>query len=126
MNKVTCAGGFVVDGSKILLIKLDSDKYAVPKGHVEQDESFEQTAIREVEEETGVKSEIQDFLGEYTRQSEEDNGAVVEKNIKIYVMRQVGFTNKEHDENSEWVNIHDALDKMRFSQEAAFIKKLLD
>ena len=62
------AGGLVVDksGAKGLLIgRLDPKDasherllWSLPKGHIEDGESPEQAAIREVEEETGIKSEI--------------------------------------------------------------------
>ena len=40
-----------------------NDKWDLPKGHVEPDEALEQAAIREVEEETGVRDlKISQFL----------------------------------------------------------------
>jgi len=58
MKRVTSSGGFVQKANKVLLIKLDGAKYYLPRGHVEKGETFEQTALREVEEETGVKAQI--------------------------------------------------------------------
>ena len=67
------AGGLVVDktGTKGLLIgRLDPKDasherllWSLPKGHIEEGESPEQAAIREVAEETGIKSEITRSLG---------------------------------------------------------------
>jgi ADP-ribose pyrophosphatase YjhB (NUDIX family) len=67
------AGGLVVDktGTKGLLIgRLDPKDasherllWSLPKGHIEDGESPEQAAIREVAEETGIKSEITRSLG---------------------------------------------------------------
>jgi 8-oxo-dGTP pyrophosphatase MutT (NUDIX family) len=125
MKKVISAGGFVIDGSKVLLIRLEGGKYAIPKGHVELNESFDQTALREVEEETGVVAEILSYLGDYTRPSNENNGELVEKTIKIYLMNKVGYIDKKHDEISEWVDIEEALQKMHFLQEANFIEQIL-
>lgn len=49
-----------------LLIKNESGHIGFPKGHIELDESEEQTAVREVFEETGIKAEIIDsFRMEY-------------------------------------------------------------
>jgi len=124
MNKVTSAGGFVVKDNKVLLIKLDSGKYALPKGHVETGETFEEATIREVEEETGVNSVVINYLGDYTRPSEENDGTVVEKTIKIYLLKQTRYTEKNYDENSAWVNIQDAINNMHFEQETNFIKEL--
>jgi ADP-ribose pyrophosphatase YjhB (NUDIX family) len=67
------AGGLVVDktGTKGLLIgRLDPKDasherllWSLPKGHIEEGETPEQAAIREVAEETGIKSEITRSLG---------------------------------------------------------------
>lgn len=124
MIKVTSAGGFVVKDNRVLLIKLVSGKYALPKGHVEVGETIEQAAIREVEEETSVKSRIINYLGDYTRPSEEVDGTIVEKTIKIYLLEQTGYIEKVHDENSVWVNIHDAINNMHFRQEADFVREI--
>ena len=65
------AGGFVVsktDSSMVALMarfnrggKLE---WCIPKGHLEPGESNEQAALREVFEETGLKAEITDYLGD--------------------------------------------------------------
>lgn len=67
------AGGLVIDstGTKGLLIGRrdlkDATKerllWSLPKGHIEEGETPEQAAIREVAEETGIQSEISRELG---------------------------------------------------------------
>ncbi|MBM3743321.1 MAG: NUDIX hydrolase [Actinobacteria bacterium] len=67
------AGGLVIDqsGTKGLLIgRIDArDKsrerllWSLPKGHIEEGESPEAAALREVKEETGIESEISKSLG---------------------------------------------------------------
>lgn len=56
-----CASAFVIDQSnkKILLVKHgDYDKWVQPGGHIEDEETPEDTAIREVYEETGIKIKL--------------------------------------------------------------------
>ncbi|GBF05053.1 NUDIX hydrolase [Deinococcus aerius] len=49
------AGGVVLDAAgRVLLVRYRSGAWAFPKGHVEPGETLEQTAVREVREETGV------------------------------------------------------------------------
>jgi 8-oxo-dGTP pyrophosphatase MutT (NUDIX family) len=48
------AGGIVVRGGEVLLLyKHRQGEYVLPKGHIEEGESLEQTALRETREETG-------------------------------------------------------------------------
>ena len=60
-----CASAFVINPNdkKILLVKhADYDKWLQPGGHIEEDETPEEAAIREVYEETGIKITL---LGEH-------------------------------------------------------------
>ncbi|MDP9398032.1 MAG: NUDIX hydrolase, partial [Actinomycetota bacterium] len=67
----TSAGGLVVDlagpSPRVALIgRLDRRGrllWSLPKGHVEAGETAEQTAVREVEEETGIRSRVLAPLG---------------------------------------------------------------
>ena len=43
---------------KILLVKMHNGNWGFPKGHIEKDETKEETAIREVLEETNVRIKI--------------------------------------------------------------------
>ncbi|MEM7481415.1 MAG: NUDIX hydrolase [Acidobacteriota bacterium] len=53
------AGGLVVRAGEILLISLqDGKRWQLPKGHIEKGETLEQTALREVQEETGVTGQV--------------------------------------------------------------------
>ena len=72
MDEVS-AGGLVIDksGSQGLLIGRRDQKdptgakilWSLPKGHIEEGETPEQAAIREVAEETGINSDITKSLG---------------------------------------------------------------
>ncbi|MFB9994856.1 NUDIX hydrolase [Deinococcus oregonensis] len=54
------AGGVVFDSlGRVLLVRYrGSGAWAFPKGHVEPGETLEQTAVREVQEETGIRASV--------------------------------------------------------------------
>jgi len=52
---VEAAGGLVYNNKKEILFIYRNQKWDLPKGHLEVGESFENCAMREVTEETGVK-----------------------------------------------------------------------
>ena len=64
MKKVLAAGGVVINQDNELLMILRRLIWDLPKGHLEKRETLEQCALREVTEETGLKTlEITAFLG---------------------------------------------------------------
>ncbi len=58
MIEEVSAGGVLLKDNEVLLIKNPSDVWTFPKGNIEEGENPEETAIREVFEETGVKGKI--------------------------------------------------------------------
>lgn len=58
---------------KVLLIHHNLGHYGMPKGHVELGESEEETALREVFEETGISSYIIDGFREMITYSPKEN-----------------------------------------------------
>jgi len=67
INKIIKAGCFVTDPStnKILLVQSRGQLWGPPKGTIQKKETYENCAIREVLEETGLNILCKDFL-EYT------------------------------------------------------------
>ncbi|MDA8973212.1 NUDIX hydrolase [bacterium] len=61
--RVVAAGGVVTNPQGKVLFIFRNDKWDLPKGKIDKGETIEAAAIREVEEETGVKGlEIENFL----------------------------------------------------------------
>lgn len=58
------AGGVVLMGHQVVLRRTARGEYLFPKGHIDPGETEEETARREVAEETGVEAEIVVPLGE--------------------------------------------------------------
>lgn len=53
---ITAAGGFVTNENKELLLIFRRGKWDLPKGKLNKNESTEKAAVRETEEETGLKN----------------------------------------------------------------------
>ncbi len=92
MKRVFSAGGIVVrenNGPKVLVTQHSVHLgWDFPKGQIEPGETGEQAALREVEEETGVKAEIVEKIGDskyFYYEGEEK----VFKNVVFYLMKFV-------------------------------------
>lgn len=60
--------------------------WVLPKGHVEEGESIEQAALREVHEETGLDNvQLIKHLGTILRESTKSNGDIEEKTIHLFL-----------------------------------------
>ena len=63
-EKIWSAGGALIRENKVLICYRKSENlFCLPKGTPENNESIEQTAIREVYEETGLEVEIAEEVG---------------------------------------------------------------
>ena len=75
------ADGIILENGKILLIKRRNepfkDKWALPGGFVEYGEKVEDAAVREVFEETGLKTKIMDLVGIYSDPNRDPRGHIV-------------------------------------------------
>jgi 8-oxo-dGTP pyrophosphatase MutT (NUDIX family) len=59
VDRVEAAGGVVVRDGRVLLVHRPRyDDWSFPKGKLEPGESFEEAALREVEEETGLRCRL--------------------------------------------------------------------
>ena len=101
MIEATSCGGVVIFRGKILLlyknIKNKYEGWVLPKGTVEAGETHEETALREVLEESGSKAYIVDYIGrsEYSFTVPED---VVEKEVHWYLMGTDSYYSKPQRE----------------------------
>ncbi len=88
---VEAAGGIVTNGNNETLFIKRLGKWDLPKGKIEQDESLEQAALREVEEETGLQELIlEEFVNNTFHIYTERNGTRVLKTTYWFTMSYVG------------------------------------
>lgn len=125
LTNVETAGGIAVSDQSILLNQHKHGGLAIPKGHIEAGETYEQAAVRELKEETGYDVEIVKPLGQLKRKSVENSGETVIKTITVYLMRPLAQT-AEAEEKIVWVKPKDAIAQMHFAEEADFIQSQLN
>ncbi len=130
MIEATSCGGVVIFRGKILLLyknyKNKYDGWVLPKGTVEEGESFEETALREVLEESGAKGTIMKYIGksQYSFAVSDDT---VEKEVHWYLMMADSYYSKPQREeffaDSGFYRYHEAIHLLRFSNEKAILEK---
>lgn len=117
------AGGIVFrrdseGGVEILLIQDSKDRWTIPKGHIEEGETAQETAKREIGEEAGLtETEVLGWLGKiHFRYRRVDK--LVLMTTQIYLVRAVGNSNaiqKEEWMNGiKWFKFNDALDAIEY------------
>ena len=130
----TSAGGVVVkddDDLQVCLIRpIGRRVWGLPKGGLEQGESAQEAAVREVSEETGIDGVINGELGsiDYTFYSRGE-GTRIHKTVHYYLMRAVGGDTAGHDHEvreARWVTIEEALDLMNYPNERQIVRRAAD
>ena len=135
----TSAGGLVVDDSgsepaAAVIGRLDRRGrllWSLPKGHIERGETREDAAVREVEEETGIRGRIVAPLGTINFWFVA-SGRRVHKTVHHYLMVAEGGELSDEDvEVSEvaWVPVRELMHKLAYADERKLISdvpRLLD
>jgi 8-oxo-dGTP diphosphatase len=103
---VRAAGGVIVRDGRVLLVHRPKyGDWTLPKGKLEEGESWEDAALREVAEETGLRCELGDGIG--STHYRDSNGR--DKEVRWFRMTSAGepAARNEVDE-VRWVPLADA------------------
>lgn len=131
VEKAVSAGGIVYregpKGLEIVVCGRDSDGvWGLPKGTPDAGESTEETAVREVTEETGLDVRIVDKIGTVEYWFARD-GVRYHKWVHHYLMEATGGDTSKHDveyDRVEWLPIEDAMKRLSFKNESAMVAKV--
>ena len=125
------AGGLVVDhtrGTAAVIGRLDRRGrllWSLPKGHIEEGETPEDTAVREVAEETGIIGEVLAPLGiiDFWFVAE---GRRVHKTVHHFLLRAIGGALSDADiEVTEvaWVPLDELSTRLAYADERALVER---
>jgi len=133
LEKINClyeksCGAIVIyhSGSdyKILLVKNHNGRnYSFPKGHVEKGETEQQTAVREVKEETGLDIEIIDSFREV---ADYCPFGKIKKRVVFFMAQTFSdkvTIQKEELDSYMWVNLFEAHNKCTYDNDLRVIRK---
>ena len=129
------AGGVVyrvVNGSIEMALcgRREPLRWSLPKGTPDKGESLEETALREVREETGLDAEIEAPIGNINYWFViYDTRAHCNKTVHFYLMAYRGGSTSEHDpefDEVEWFTSEEALKSLVYPSEVKVVAKALD
>ena len=107
----------MVRDGRVLLIHRDRyDDWSLPKGKLEPGETWEAAALREVEEETGVRAELGAYLGETS---------YGEKVVRWWAMATDDEARPSNEvDEVRWATVDEALELLSYSLDRELVKRL--
>jgi 8-oxo-dGTP diphosphatase len=133
MNLVS-AGGIVYrkDADSIFVVVCGRNcpiSFNLPKGTPEPHETRGQTALREVEEETGLRVQLGKYIDSvnyWVTNHPDYPGQQLRKTVYYYLMEPIGGDFSRHDEEFDtvdWVDIRDISNTLSFENEVKIVQK---
>ncbi|MFI3231475.1 MAG: NUDIX hydrolase [bacterium] len=129
IEAVSCGGVVIHRGKVLLLYKNQNGRYrgwVLPKGTLEEGETFKQAALREVKEETGSSAKIISYLGKTVYNFQSSSGAV-NKTVHWYLMSTDSFYCKPQAEeffiDAGFYKQHEAYYLLKFNDERQMMKR---
>ncbi|MGH3992832.1 MAG: NUDIX hydrolase [Pseudonocardiaceae bacterium] len=121
---VEAAGGVVLrpgeEGYEVCLVHRPRyGDWTLPKGKLDPDETFEEAAVREVEEETGLRCE----LGRELPSTHYTDARGRPKIVRYWLMEVVGGEFEPNNEVDElrWMRAHDAVDALTYERDRELV-----
>ena len=115
LKQIEAAGGLVVKGDKILMI-YRLGKWDLPKGKIERGETIEEGAVREVEEECGVKVKIIESLDETWH--------TYQRKKKLHIKKTYWYVMECLDDAEMAPQIEEDIEKVEWKTEKQAVKLL--
>jgi 8-oxo-dGTP pyrophosphatase MutT (NUDIX family) len=124
MKEKSC-GAIVFNDNSVLIIEQFQGFFSFPKGHVEGNETEEETAIREVKEETNIDIEI--ISKKKYKINYKINGNI-KKEVVFFIAKATSFKLKNQENeiiSCEWIDKDKVLDKLTYNNIKKVYKNVL-
>jgi uncharacterized protein involved in tolerance to divalent cations/ADP-ribose pyrophosphatase YjhB (NUDIX family) len=119
------------DQIQIALIHV-RNRWGLPKGHVEEGERIEETALREVREETGLEGRVVKKLGDiryaYRDKTKEGEPIRIYKRVHFYLLRYLKGDVRDHDhevDEARWFPMDQVIKNLKFATERKMVHRAL-
>ena len=125
------AGGLVYKKTNniiyfVLCYKKKTKRWHLPKGTQELNESICNTAIREVEEETGLEVKIKMVLSDIYFKFTDTQKNQLNKKVTFYIMEVIGGCFAKHDKEFDkiiWADSNKAIKLLNYNNEKKLVTK---
>jgi 8-oxo-dGTP diphosphatase len=119
---VRAAGGvFVRDGRVLVVHRPKYDDWTLPKGKLEDGESWEQAALREVAEETGVRGEVFEEVGRTHYRDSRGR----EKEVRYFRMTTADEPAAQNEvDEVRWVGLGEAQSVLSYERDRELVSRL--
>ena len=129
--EVKASGGVVyrrgVDGIEILAVHRPRyDDWSLPKGKLDAGESWEDAAVREVEEETGLRCVLGDELPPTSYRDNKDRFKVVRYWLMDATDGDSDFDPDDEVDTLEWLPAEDAAERLSYDRDAELVREAME
>ena len=120
-EQIEAAGGVVADDGRVALVHRPRyDDWTLPKGKLDADETFEEAALREVWEETGLRCELVRELPP-TRYTVRGRPKVV-RYWSMSVVEDPGFEPNDEVDQLRWLSPADAASLLTYDRDKEVLR----
>jgi len=123
--EVAAAGGVVLrDGEIAVVHRPRYDDWSLPKGKLDPGEGWEEAAVREVEEETGLRCELGAELAPARYRDRKGR----DKLVRWWLMTPLDgeFTATDEVDELRWLDLEAALELLDYDHDRQLVQALLD
>jgi 8-oxo-dGTP diphosphatase len=124
-DEIRAAGGVVLRDGRIAVVHRPRyDDWSLPKGKLEPGESWEQAALREIEEETGLRCRLDEELT--TTRYEVRGRPKTVRWWRMTVLEDLGTDPDEEVDGLRWLTPGEAIVSLSYEADKQLVRSLAD